>query len=187
MRVRPLALAIVGIGLLVLPPQAAMPALAQQTEADVFVADAILAYDEKRYDQALGLLREALDIDPNNVDALYYTGLVHLAQRRPDLAAEALEKARARAPADLPILYQLGVAYFIQEQYDKAEPLLTQVFTQRPRADGVGYYVGFMRYRKKDYQGALRAFAAGTAADPNIQQLTRFYTGLALAILGLPG
>ena len=165
---------------------AAPQAPAQQTEADVFVADAILAYEEKRYDQALGLLREALAIEPNNIDALYYTGLVHLAQRRPDLAAEALEKARARAPADLSILFQLGVAYFIQELYDKAEPLLTQVFTQRPRTDGVGYYVGFMRYRKKDYQGTLRAFAAGTSADPNIQQLTRFYTALALAILGLP-
>lgn len=99
---------------------------------------------------------------------------------------EPLEKARAKAPTDLSILFQLGVAYFVQEQYDKAEPLLTQVFEQRPQTDSLGYYVGFMRYRKKDYQGALRAFAAGTSADPNIQQLTRFYSGLALAILGLP-
>jgi tetratricopeptide (TPR) repeat protein len=163
-----------------------LAASAQQTEADVFVAEAILAYEEKRHEAALALLRQALEIEPRNVDALYYTGLVHLARQRPDLAVEALERARSEAPADLSILYQLGLAYFIQEQYDRAEPVLTQVFTQRPRTDGVGYYVGFMRYRKKDYQGALRAFAAGTSADPNIQQLTRFYTGLALAILGLP-
>lgn len=159
---------------------------AQQSEADVFVADAGLAYEEKRYPDALGLLREALELDPDNVDALYYTGLVQIALKQTDAAVEALEKARAKAPTDLSILFQLGVAHFTQERYDKAEPLLTQVFNERPRTDGVGYYVGFMRYRRKDYQGALRAFTAGSSSDPNIQQLTRFYAGLALAVLGLP-
>src|SRR5207247_9770803 len=40
--------------------------------------------------------------------------------------------------------------------------------------------------RAKDYRGALAAFRAGRASDPEIQQLTRFYSGLALAVLGLP-
>ncbi len=181
----PLAL-ILALWVLLILTAGVVPASAQQSVADVFVAQAILAYDDKHYDDALRLLREALQEDPNHVEALYYTGLVHLAQRRPDLAVEPLEKARARAPQDLSTLFQLGVAYFVQEQYDKAEPLLTQVFEQRPQTDSLGYYVGFMRYRKKDYQGALRAFAAGTSSDPNIQQLMRFYSGLALAILGLP-
>src|SRR6185295_20294333 len=43
-----------------------------------------------------------------------------------------------------------------------------------------------IRYRKKDYQGALKAFRAETSQNPNIQQLVRFYSGLTLAILGLP-
>ncbi|MFQ5830146.1 MAG: tetratricopeptide repeat protein, partial [Candidatus Methylomirabilia bacterium] len=159
---------------------------AQVSEADVFVAQAILAYEEKRYDGALSLLREALEVDPENIDAYYYAGLVHLARKDFDAAVEALEKARDRAPSDLSILFQLGVAHFSQERYDKAGPLLAEVFKERPRTDAVGYYVGFMRYRRKDYQGALRAFQAGTSTDPNIQQLTRFYAGLTLAILGLP-
>src|SRR5439155_1613846 len=46
--------------------------------------------------------------------------------------------------------------------------------------------VGFLRYRKKDYRGALAAFRAGRTNDPQIQQLTRLYTGLALAGMGLP-
>ncbi len=172
------------VGLLVLLGVAV--AGAQQSVADVYVAQAVLAYDEKRYDEALRLLREALQEDPNHIEALYYTGLVYIAQRTPELAINPLEKARVKAPNDLSILFQLGAAYFLLEQYDKAEPLLTQVFNQQPQIDSLGYYLGFMRYRKKDYQGALRAFAASTSTDPNIQQLTRFYTGLALAILGLP-
>jgi tetratricopeptide (TPR) repeat protein len=162
------------------------PVGAQLSVADVSVAQATLAYEEKRYDEALSLLREALEVDPNHVEALYYTGLVHLATRKPDLAAESLEKARTLAPKDIAVLFQLGVAYFTLEQYDRAQPLLTQVFNENPRMDSVGYYVGFMRYRQKDYQGALRAFNAGTSTDANIQQLTKFYTGLTLAILGLP-
>ncbi len=162
------------------------PAPAQQSEADVFVAEAILAYEDKRFDEALKLLQQALQVDGENVDALYYTGLVQIVRQRLDLAVAPLERARALAPTDLSIAYQLGVVYFSQEQYGKAEPLLTQVFDAEPRTDGVGYYVGFMRYRQKEYQGAIRAFNAGTSSDPNIQQLTRFYAGLAYAIIGLP-
>ncbi len=164
----------------------AAPTAAQQSEADVFVAQAILAYDARRYDEALGLLREALSQDPNNVEALYYTGLVYMAQQRTEAAVQALEKARALSPQDFSIRFLLGVAYFSLERYDEAEPLLTQCFAERPQTEGLGYYVGLMRYRKKDYQGALRAFRAETSTNPNIQQLVKFYSGLTLAILGLP-
>jgi Tfp pilus assembly protein PilF len=162
------------------------PAAAQQSEADVFVAQAILAYDARRYDEALSLLKEALAQDPNNVEALYYSGLVLMAQQKTDQAVEVLEKARAGAPRDQSILFLLGVAYFALERYDQAEAPLTQVLNERPQTEGIGYYVGLIRYRKKDYQGALKAFRAETSKNPNIQQLVKFYSGLTLAILGLP-
>jgi tetratricopeptide (TPR) repeat protein len=159
---------------------------AQQSEADVFVAQAILAYDARKYDEALALLKDALALDPKNVEALYYSGLVLMAQQKTDQAVEVLEKARALAPRDLSILFLLGVAYFALERYDQAELPLTQVFNERPQTEGIGYYVGLIRYRKKDYQGALKAFRAETSKNPNIQQLVKFYSGLTLAILGLP-
>src|SRR6266436_4081491 len=148
---------------------------AQTTEADVHVAQAIIAIDERRYDAALAELKRALEIEPDHVEALYYTGVVYAAQRRPDLAVPFLEKARAKAPADPAIGFQLGLAYFARQQYDRAQPLLEAVFKTNPELDGLGYYVGFLRYRAKDYRGALAAFRAGRASDPEIQQLTRFY------------
>jgi tetratricopeptide (TPR) repeat protein len=159
---------------------------AQQSEADVFVAQAILAYDARKYDEALALLNEALKQDPKNVEALYYSGLVLMAQQKTEQAAETLEKARALAPRDLSVLFLLGVAYFSLERYDRAEGPLTPVFNERPQTEGIGYYMGLIRYRKKDYQGALRAFRAETSQNPAIQQLVKFYSGLTLAILGLP-
>ncbi|HJR02196.1 MAG TPA: tetratricopeptide repeat protein, partial [Methylomirabilota bacterium] len=47
----------------------ATPAEAQQSEADVFVTQAILAYDARKYDEALASLKEALALDPKNVEA----------------------------------------------------------------------------------------------------------------------
>jgi len=161
-------------------------AVAQQSEADVYVAQAILAYDGRKYDEALALLKDALALDPKNVEALYYSGLVLMAQQKTEQAVEVLEKARGLAPRDLSILFLLGVAYFALERYDQAEGPLTPVFNERPQTEGIGYYVGLIRYRKKDYQGALKAFRAETSKNPNIQQLVRFYSGLTLAILGLP-
>jgi tetratricopeptide (TPR) repeat protein len=161
-------------------------AAAQQSEADVLVAQAILAYDARKYDEALSLLKEALAQDPKNVEALYYSGLVLMAQQKTEQAVEVLEKARGLAPRDSSILFLLGVAYFALERYDQAEGPLTQVFGERPQTEGIGYYVGLIRYRKKDYQGALKAFRAETSKNPNIQQLVKFYSGLTLAILGLP-
>ena len=181
-----LAFVAIYVGTLLLAYTLTSPAWAQQGEASVFVARGILAYDEKRFEDALQSFQEALRLEPKNLDALYYTGLTNIALKRYDPAAEALERARVLDPRDQSIAFQLGALYFGLERYDRARPLLEEVFAANPRLDGVGYYVGFLRYRQKDYQGALRAFRAGTSTDPNIQQLTRFYSGLALGILGLP-
>jgi len=162
-------------------------ALAQTTEADVYVAQAVLDFDEKRYDQALANLHRALALEPDHVEALYFTGAVYAAQRRPDLAAPFLERARAKSPRDTSVAFQLGLVYFAQQEFDKAQAVFEPLFKTNPELDGLGYYVGFLRYRKKDYRGALAAFRGGRAADPELQQLTRFYTGLSLGVLGLPG
>jgi tetratricopeptide (TPR) repeat protein len=110
-----------------------------------------------------------------------------MAKNQPAEAAPFLETARARSKNDPSIAFQLGLAYFAQQQYDKAQPLLEEAFKAQPTLDGIGYYVGFLRYRKKDYRGALDAFNAGRTSSPDLQQLTKFYSGLALGALGLPG
>ena len=162
------------------------PAYAQDAEADVLVAEVILAMDDKRYEDALALVTEALKRSPDHLEARYYHGIVLMALNRIDEAIVALERTHELAPNNVSIAFQLGVAYFSKGDYDKAEPLLQRVFQDQPTIKNLGYYLGFMRYRKKNYQGALQAFQSGVSDDPRIVQLTRFYSGLALAILGLP-
>src|SRR5213594_2913694 len=148
---RPAARKSIAVLLVLFSLLAGVPVSAQQSEADVYVA--------------LAHLREALAQDPKNVEALYYTGLVYIAQQRLDLAIPVLEQARQLAPDDFSVRYLLGVSYIAQERYDLAEPLLTQCFKERPQTEGLGYYVGFMRYRNKNYAGALDAFKAETSPD----------------------
>ena len=155
-------------------------AAAQSTEADVYVAQAVLDFSDHKYDEALANLRKALETEPDHLEALYFMGVVLMAKDQPAQATPFLEKARARSPGDPSIAFQLGLAYFAQQQYDQAQPLLEEVFRSQPTLDGLGYYVGYLRYRKKDYRGALDAFNAGRTSSPDLQQLTKFYSGLAL-------
>lgn len=157
-----------------------------QAEADVLTALGVLAYDDRHYDQALALLQQALTHDPKHPRALYYAGLTNLALKQPAAAVTALESARQVQPADPAIGYQLGVAYFTAGRYDEAAPLLEQGFRTDPTSENLGYYVGLGRYRQKNYKEAVDAFNANQSSDANVQQLSRFYRGLALGVLGLP-
>ena len=161
------------------------PAEAQRADAEVLISLAILKYDEKNYDEALELLKQALQLDPRNERGLYYSGLTYMAQLRPEAAIQPLEAALANQPKDPDIRFQLGVAYFTVGQYEKAEPLLEGVFREQPDRENLGYYVGVLRYRRKAYAEALAALKAVKTGDPNIQQLALFYRGLASGTLGL--
>ncbi len=156
-----------------------------QADAEVLVARGVMAYDDHRYEDARRLLSQARDLHPQDARGLYYLGLTQLALKNPSEAITALESARALEPADSAIGYQLGVAYFTEGRYDDATPLLETAYQSDPSRENLGYYVGVSRYRKKNYEQAIEAFNATTSSDPHVQQLTTFYRGLALGVLGL--
>jgi len=155
-------------------------------EAPVYVDRAIIHYQDKKFDEALKELRRALELDPQNTDALYYEGLAYAASNRAGEAQAAWEKARGLNPADLDVAFQLGVLYFNRQEYEKAEPSLRQVYGPEPTRPNIGYYLGFIEYRKKNYREALTFLRGNVASDEDFGQLTRFYAGLTLTALGFP-
>lgn len=162
-------------------------AWAQRADANVLAANAAIAYDDKQYDKALALLDQAIALDPQHERSLFYKGLVHLAQKDPQKAIVSLETAHQIRPDDLDIQHHLGVAYFAAGEYDKAQPFLETTYQHDPSSDNIGYYVGFLRYRDKQYGESVEAFDSNQSSDPDIRQLSAFYRGLALGVLGLPG
>jgi tetratricopeptide (TPR) repeat protein len=157
----------------------------QEPDAEVAATEGVLAYRVQHYQDALKLLRTALEFHRQNARALYYLGLTHLALGQVEQAVPPLETLHDLRPEDLDAMYQLGGAYFALAQYEKAEPLLEEAFRREPDLEHLGYYVGFLRYRHKDYQRAAEAFGATRSEDADIQQLAKFYRGLSLGILGL--
>lgn len=157
------------------------------TEADVYVDRGILAYDARRFDEALAALEEALKIDPDNVNALYYHGLTQIGLNRLPAAQQSLERAHALAPGDLDVATRLAAVHFNQQQFDRAEPLFRQVHAATPKRQNLGYYLGFLEYRKQNYREALRFFRANVPSDADFAQLARFYAGMSLTALGFSG
>jgi len=162
------------------------PSYAQQGEAEVLLAQATLAYDEGKYDEALQFLQQAQSLDPNNSRILYYLGLAFLAKKQPASAITNLQRSFELRPSDLFTRYQLGVAHFALHNYDQASPLLFKVYEEQPQIEDLGFYVGFLRYRDKEYDQALEAFEINRSQDPDITQLALFYRGLVLGVLGVP-
>ncbi|MGE0474207.1 MAG: tetratricopeptide repeat protein [Nitrospirales bacterium] len=159
---------------------------AQQGEAEVSVAQGVLAYEQQRYSYALPYFLRAVELDARNVRAHYYTGLTYLALKKPEQAIAPLDTARQLRPSDPDIRFQLGVAYFSIKDYDKAGQFLEGIYQETPDRENLGYYVGVSRYQDKKYSQAVEAFDKMVTTDSNLQQLTRFYRGLALGVLGLP-
>ena len=158
---------------------------AQEADAEVLAAEGILAYDAKRYDEALSLLSRALTLDPRNARAFYYLALCHLARAQAEQAIAPLTAFHALRPEDLEATYQLGITHFAVKNYDKAAPLLDEVFPREPDRENPGFYVGVLRYQQKDYDGAAAALSVNASSDPDLCGNLFFYRGLALGILGL--
>jgi tetratricopeptide (TPR) repeat protein len=155
-------------------------------QAAVFVDRAAIAYDGKRYEEALKELQEALRLDPESVDALYYQGLVYTAMDRPGDALAALGAARKLRPADSDVAFQIGVLYFGQKEYDKAEPFLREVYRADAKRPNIGYYLGFIEFQKQNFREALSYFRTNVPSDDTFAQLAGFYSSLTLARLGSP-
>ena len=156
------------------------------TESDVYVDRGIVAYGQGQYQDALQAFQEAVRMNPDNVNALYYVGMVYLAMDQPAAAQEALEQAQKLNPNDADVAFQLAVVHFTQQQYEKADSLFQGVYAREPQRQNLGYYLGFIEYRKQHYREALTYFRANRASDDNFAQLNSFYSGLALSALGLP-
>ena len=155
-------------------------------EASVYLDRAVLAYGAKRFDEALKELEEAIRLNPESVEVLYYQGLVYGAQNKISDARIALEKALKLRPNNINIAFQLGVLYFIQKEYGRAEPLFQEVHGTKPSRPNLGYYLGLIKYRKKDYRAAIKYFRATVPSNDNFAQLARFYSGLAMSALDFP-
>lgn len=150
----------------------------------VYIDRGIVAYDDKKYAEALKNFLEAFQIDPENAEVRYFVGIAYLALAEVDQAIGHLEKARLLDPNDLDIAFNLGVAYFTKGDYERAQAQFLFVRQREPKRENLGFYLGFIHFNRKEYDRALGYFQENVSSDLRFQQQNRFYTGLTKHHLG---
>ncbi|MCC5848761.1 MAG: tetratricopeptide repeat protein [Verrucomicrobia bacterium] len=95
--------------------------IASQPSAGALNDLAFTLYDQGRARQALPLIEQAIQLDPNSPHAQGTHAAVLLALDRPDEAADAIERALARAPDHPPFLITLARVYKARGRLEEAK------------------------------------------------------------------
>ncbi len=105
----------------VLVPRRELYAAASGDGVKTLVANALEAYADGRYQQAEGLLEQAIEMDPENPQAHNNLGLVYYKMGAMAEAAQAFRQALARAPTYAKAQYNLGLVQMAIGDYAAAD------------------------------------------------------------------
>ncbi len=109
-----------------------------------------------RGDRAKGesLIKQAIEVDPNNVTALYNLAGLYLAQGKPDDAIVAMRKAVALDPEEPSLLNRLAEVYFAQNDLDSAIDGYTKIIKISPGYEQSNFRLGTLYALKGSYPEA---------------------------------
>ena len=135
------------------------------------------AYDGKQYDRALGHIRRAVELDPQNPEARVLQARVYLKQNRPNLAMSALRAHEKIAPErlDTPEIAMLRAEALSASGFDRiAQTQLRKLATQLP--DDVRPYrmLSGLHVKLKEFNeaiGALKDVVRLTPSDHASERL----------------
>lgn len=135
-----------------------------------------------RWDQALPVLRHAVELGPNQPAALNYLGYA-LADRRQDLpeAEQLLTRASQLAPDNAAISDSLAWAYFQKGEVAKAVPLLEKAAKAEPADPEINEHLGDAYWRigrRFEARYAWRAAAIYAEDDAKKRIEGKLQTGL---------
>ena len=89
-------------------------------------------YAEQDYDGALAQLAIALEQQPNDYSAIYFTGLVQRRQGKFDDAISAMQQAASLDPLNQDILVNLATTYRGMRRFDEARGMFDRALTVAP-------------------------------------------------------
>ena len=89
-------------------------------------------YGYRQYEQALTEFSRAVELQPNNSQALEYVGYVHRRQGKLELALEQLTKALEQNPRDAALAGNRADIYIQWREWLEAQPALKAAITLDP-------------------------------------------------------
>ena len=147
----------------------------QQAEANPEDPEALLALgyayqQEARYDEALELYAQVLDLDPGNTGALYNKGVVLMLAGKPKEAEAAYWDVLEVAPDHALAAKALGQYYVEKEQYKSALVALEPVIAAQPQYADLQYLAGFSCEQLGIDDTAITYYRGALTYNPDYQQ-----------------
>jgi len=94
-------------------------------------------------------------MDPRD---LLMLGILYIQDNQPHQAIPLLQRAVDLYPENGETYMWLGVAQMFTEQYEEAEESLMKALSRNPDLTDARNYMGFLRYKQGDYDGAVREY-----------------------------
>lgn len=134
----------------------------------------LVALKDKKYDQALTYFEKALQMDPDNQQAINGEVAAYMAQNKNDKAIERVKSQIAKKETG-PLYYSLGKIYFAMKKMPEAEAALKKSLELAPSNSEVMVMLGTLYAQGGNLDKALAQYQAATAAKPKDANLWTVY------------
>jgi tetratricopeptide (TPR) repeat protein len=132
----------------------------------------------KNLNQAIVLLKQAIDADGSDPLPHYLLGLCLNIQGSYEQALDLMRKAYSLDPKEHEVLLATGMTQYLNGHYDKAITLWEKLATEQKSIVGpVNALIGFGYLRQGDFETAARSFSTAKANSPGSQLA---YQGIAI-------
>jgi superkiller protein 3 len=126
---------------------------------------AIKAFKAKNYEETIRCYKKAITLDPNNLIAHYYLGLLYQREGKLDNAISEFKKAIAIDPERKGFYNLLGELYFAQGRINEALPEFKKALARDSDFAGAHYNIGIAyRQLSKNTAAAKHLYEAGLLA-----------------------
>ncbi len=130
-----------------------------------------ILYSDRGSAMAADYFSGALNIDPNNVNAMYLLGLHYQEQEKYDKAVSSYQNIIAANPDYPHSYYNIGyIALVHQEDYDKAIEFMNKAIEVQPAFYRAYYNLGYAYELKGNYQKAREAYKKSLQIMPNFEK-----------------
>lgn len=126
--------------------------------------------EDKKYDEALAMVKKVLTRDALYPDALLLSARLHLAKGEFTTAVSELEKALKVFPASPQFLYQMGAAYVAAGEITKAMESLRQALLRQPSYTEAALLLSNLNLRTGNPSAAVTILKAVVQQHPELIQ-----------------
>jgi len=122
----------------------------------------------KRFDNAVDILKTALQGDPDNAKLRFALGMVYDKAGQTDLTIKEMEHVIRLEPDNADALNYLGYTFAVHGiRLDEAERLILRALEVRPGDGYITDSLGWVYFQKNDLEGAIRELEKAVQLVPN--------------------